>query len=112
AALMPHKRLLMYITDATHFLDANGAIGPKDGYGRKMAEFFGSVIVAATLTETGTSDHVPKCIRCGGAVSSVVGVSGAIEWKCGACATEGRLSNWRNTLWDLTPICNGSQTEH
>lgn len=43
----------MYITDATHFLDAKGAIGPQRGSGRKLAELLGCVIVAATLPSPG-----------------------------------------------------------
>ena len=94
------KRPLMYITDATHFLDDKGAIGPKHGPGRKMADFLGSVIVAATLFTPGTPQ--PQCIACSGAVEAIVAASGVIHWKCSACAEEGLITNWRLTLWDMT----------
>jgi len=61
----------MYMTDVTHFLDDKG--------GRKMADFLGSVIVAATQPDP--VDHCPKSIKCAGAVKPKVGATGAIEWQ-------------------------------
>lgn len=90
----------MYITDAPHLLDDKGAIGPKRGPARKMADFLGSIIVAATLPTPGIQR--PKCIECGNMVGATVGSSGEIHWQCSACAEEGRISNWRLTLWDMT----------
>lgn len=90
----------MYITDATHFLDAKGAIGPKRGPALKMAEFLGGVIVAATLPNL--DRHRPTCRKCGGTIESDVIASGEIQWRCSACQEAGRISNWRSTLWDMT----------
>ena len=90
----------MYITDATHFLDAKGAIGPKRGPGRKMAEFLGSVIVAATLPKPGTVQ--PLCIKCSGPIKASVNAANDIHWSCPVCFEAGRISNWRHTLWDMT----------
>jgi hypothetical protein len=94
----------MYITDATHFLDAKGAIGPKRGPGRKMAEFLGSVIVAATLTGTGTT--VPKCIKCSAPIAAAIYAADVIARQCDSCREAGRISNWRHTLWDMTMNAN------
>jgi hypothetical protein len=90
----------MYITDATHFMDDKGAIGPKHGPGRRMADFLGSIIVTATLFTPGARQ--PQCIECSGSVEATVAASDDIHWKCSACAEEGRISNWRHTLWDMT----------
>lgn len=90
----------MYITDATHFLDPKGAIGPKRGPGRKMAEFLGSVIVAATLPNAGTVQ--PQCIKCSSPIEARVSAANDIQWACPVCFEAGRISNWRHTLWDMT----------
>ena len=97
----------MYITDATHFLDAKGAIGPKRGPARKMVEFIGDVIVAATLPTSST--HVLKCIRCSGTIVASVSASGDVQWACSSCAEAGRISKWRHTLWDMTMLTPAAQ---
>lgn len=88
------------ITDATHFLDAKGAIGPQRGPGRKLAEFLGSVIVAASLPNPRA--HRPVCMKCAGAIEAAVGATDEIQWQCSACPETGRISNWRHTLWDMS----------
>ncbi len=90
----------MYITDATHFLDVKGATGPQRGPGRKLAEFVGSVIVAATLQNHDAAQ--PACSKCSGQIEAAVGVADKIQWRCSACAEAGQISNWRHTLWDMT----------
>ncbi len=92
----------MYITDATHFLDEKGAIGPQHGPGRKMAEFFGTVIVAATMRGAGQKPSV--CFKCSGSVQAQSPVRGVIEWQCASCGESGRISNWEGTLWDMSPV--------
>lgn len=89
----------MYITDATHFLDAKGAIGPQRGPGRKLAEFLGSVIVAATLPDPGATR--PACRKCSAPIEAARGADDEIQWRCSACTEAGRITNWRNTLWDM-----------
>lgn len=92
----------MYISDATHFLDDKGAIGPKSGPALAMATFLGNTIAAATAPAMAAQVH---CIKCPGAVTATVGASDAIEWKCAAaCGTAGRITHWRGTLWDLTTV--------
>ena len=90
----------MYITDATHFLDAKGAIGPQRGPGRKLAEFLGSVIVEATLPSQGAGQ--PACNKCSGPIEAALGAADEIQWLCSACTEAGRISNWRHTLWNMT----------
>ena len=90
----------MYITDATHFLDEKGAIGPKDGPGRKMAEFFGDVIAHATVSAP--QEHIAHCFKCSGKVDSAVVRLVDIDWACSEGDATGRVSNWQGTLWDLS----------
>lgn len=93
----------MYIADATHFLDDKGAIGPKRGPARKMAEFLGSVIVAATLPNPSTRrPKCIKCIKCSGTIEAIVGTSDEIQWSCSTCSEAERISKWRHTLWGMT----------
>lgn len=90
----------MYITDATHFLDAKGAIGPKRGPARKLAEFLGNAIVAATMPRL--ADSQPTCMKCGNRIEASIGALDEVLWRCVACPEAGRISNWRNTLWDMS----------
>lgn len=99
----------VYITDATHFLDDNGAIGPQSGPGRKMADFFGTVIVAATLRG---AEVKPACFKCSGVVETHSPAGKVIEWLCSECGESGRISNWEGTLWDMTAARNAHSARH
>lgn len=100
----------MYITDATHFLDEKGAIGPKQGPARKIAEFFGAVIV--TSTSPAADQTQPVCFKCSGSVKAHAPVNRVIEWRCSGCGESGRITNWEGTLWDMTMVHNKPVVEH
>jgi hypothetical protein len=52
-----------YFTDARHFLDEKGAIGPQRDPARAMAEFHAAAIAFATdFDDTGVA--VPMCFKC------------------------------------------------
>ena len=90
----------MYIIDATHYLDDKGAIAPQKEPARKFADFVGAVIAAAT--HPGSEMVAPGCFKCRKApVQPELARDGAVVWSCPRCATEGRISNWRGSLWDL-----------
>jgi hypothetical protein len=93
---------MMYVTDARHFLDEKGAIGPQSEPARLMAEFCGNVIAYATdFDETGVP--APLCFKCRkGTVRAALGRDEAVYWSCSECPTEGQISNWQGTLWDLS----------
>lgn len=92
----------MYITDVIHFLDDKGAIGPQKGPAKVVAEFHAGVIAYATdLDDTGLI--APNCFKCKkAAVEFALALDDAIYWSCPRFKTEGRISNWRGTLWDLS----------
>lgn len=96
----------MYVTDLTHFLDAHGAIAPRRGPARKMAEFLASVVAHATASHRGDSGVAPTCVKCRGAqtpdVATALGDDGAIAWHCAGCGESGTVSNWQGTAWDAT----------
>lgn len=92
----------MYITDARHFLDDKGAIAPRRGPAKLMAEFHAGLIAYATdFQDTGVL--VPTCFKCRTSqVQFALAQDDAILWSCQGCDSEGRLSNWQGTLWDLS----------
>jgi hypothetical protein len=91
----------MYITDLTHFLDNSGAIGPVKGPARAMAQFHVDVVAHAS-DATENPPPAPRCFKCKkGAVEARRAPDGAILWVCPLCRTEGRISNWQGSLWDL-----------
>ena len=95
----------MYVTDLTHFLDEKGAIGPKAGPARRLAEFLGRVVAAASAPGVGAQSDTSQC-RCNKCRKDLVAVSvapdDAVEWLCIACGHEGRITNWRRSFWDLS----------
>ena len=91
----------MYITDLTHFLDKSGAIGPVKGPARAMAQFHVDVTAHAS-DATGHALAAPRCFKCKkSAVECTRAHDDAIVWACPTCRTEGRISNWQGSLWDL-----------
>jgi hypothetical protein len=91
----------MYITDLTHFLDKSGAIGPAKGPARAMAQFLVNVVTHAS-DATGDALAAPTCFKCKKiTVEAARAHDDAIVWNCLACHTEGRISHWKGSLWDL-----------
>ncbi len=91
----------MYVSDLTHFLDKSGAIGPVKGPARAMAQFHVDVVAHAS-DATSAALPAPRCFKCKkGAVEVVRAHDDAIVWVCPRCRTEGRISNWQGSLWDL-----------
>ena len=94
----------MYITDLTHFLDEKGAIGPKSGPARRLAEFLGRIVAAVSATEVADDSDTgqSRCNKCKGMVTAMIAPDDAIEWLCASCGHEGRITNWRRSFWDLS----------
>lgn len=91
----------MRITNARHFLDEKGAIGPTEGPGLVLAQFLGVVIVAATQGE-GDVPAIALCNHCGSEVHAATAGEDEIVWKCSGCDEEGVITNWTGTLWDMS----------
>jgi hypothetical protein len=91
----------MYVSDLTHFLDKSDAIGPVKGPARAMAQFQVDVVAHAS-DATSTASPAPTCFKCKkGSVEAVRAHDDAIVWSYPRCRTEGRISNWQGSLWDL-----------
>jgi len=91
----------MYITDLTHFLDNSGAIGQIKGPALAMAQFQVEVVAHASDSAP-ESFPAPRCFKCKKAdVVALKAADDAVIWICPKCQTEGRISNWQGSLWDL-----------
>jgi hypothetical protein len=66
-----------------------------------MAQFHVDVVAHAS-DATANALAAPWCFKCKkGAVEPVRAPDDAIVWVCPRCRTEGRISNWQGSLWDL-----------
>jgi len=96
----------VYVIDVRHYLDDKGNIGPEKGPARKMADFITSVIAHASDFDRPENTAVPVCFKCRKRDNHRVGTNmsedDAVVWRCLACGTEGRISNWQGTFWDLS----------
>jgi ribosomal protein L37AE/L43A len=91
----------MYITDLAHFLDKSGAIGPVKGPALAMAQFQVDVVAHASDAAP-DAFPAPRCFKCKKAdVEAVQAPDDAVIWICPKCRTEGRISNWQGSMWDL-----------
>ena len=91
----------MYISDLRHFLDKSGAIGPTKGPAKAMAQFHADVVAHAS-DGSGHAPAAPRCFKCKKhSIEAHMAHDQAIIWACPKCQTEGRISNWQGTLWDL-----------
>jgi cytochrome c2 len=91
----------MYITDLTHFLDKSGAIGPVKGPARAMAQFHVDLVAHASNFSS-ENLSAPRCFKCKkAAVQASLAAGNVVVWACPSCHIEGRVSNWRGSLWDL-----------
>lgn len=97
-----------WITDLTHFLE-NGRLPPElPGPARRLLAYFGKIIAAVTGVEPddplGVRCHRrPKRRPCSGEIEGYIDPqSNTIHWVCLVCGDNGRISNWENTMWDLS----------
>ena len=91
-----------HITDARHFLDEKGAIAPRRGPAKVVADFHaGRIAYVTDFDDTGVL--APTCFKCKKTVVKfTMAQDDANLWPCPHCSAEGRVSNWRGTLWDLS----------
>ena len=95
------------VTDLTHFLTKEGAIAPMPVQARRLAEFLGDIVVAATMSNA--DPHRVKCRRrpgrkpCPGEIETAFEEDDRIVWWCPVCGENGYISHWQETLWDRTP---------
>ena len=97
--------MYVYVIDIRHYLNDKGDIEPGKGPARKTADLITSV--AAHASDVGKLENAlgPLCFRCRkrGNCRVLTGVAAneTVTWHCPACGTEGRISNWQGTFWNL-----------
>ena len=99
-----------YIVDLTHFLAADGAIGPQHGPARRFADYLTKIVVVATSPVTLSEKlAVVRCRRRPGRKPCVGKIDVDLEpeteqivWWCPACGEQGTISNWKDSLWDCS----------
>jgi hypothetical protein len=96
----------MYMIDLAHYLDPKGAIAPDRGPGRKMADFLTAVVAHASDFDRSATTPGPVCFTCRKrdhrVVETGITADDVVVWRCLACGTEGQISNWQGTFWDMS----------
>lgn len=100
-----------WISDLRHFLDKDGAIAPKAGPAKRMADYLTRIVMDATTSLHSVSiDAVVRCRRrpgrrpCPGEIETDIdSETSQIVWWCPACGDNGYIRNWKGSLWDCTP---------
>lgn len=96
----------MYVISLDHYLNGKGAIAITRGPGRKMADFATAAVAYASNRHRPADAPRPTCFKCRNPKDSVVDVSvteaGLVIWRCHACGSEGQISHWQGTFWDLS----------
>lgn len=71
-----------------------------------MADFLTAVVAHASNFEQADDALGPLCFRCRKrdrhAVKTGITEDDVVVWHCPACSTEGRISSWQGSFWDLT----------
>lgn len=96
-----------WITDMTHFLDAEGNV-PDQLRSRRLIHHLGSIVATVTSESAETSRELNiKCRRkpdrkpCPGTIQTGFepGTSNII-WNCPVCGDRGLIQRWQRTPWD------------
>lgn len=96
----------MYLINARHYLNDKGAVAPEKGAAKKMAEFVMAVVAHASNFDRAEEVPGPLCHRCKKSedqhVKTAMDDDEFIHWFCATCGSEGRISDWQGTFWDLS----------
>lgn len=96
----------MYVISLNHYLDAKGAIAIERGFGRKMSDFAKASVACASNPHRSADAPRPTCFECRNPKDGVVDIGmtevDLVIWRCHECGSEGQISNWRGTFWDLS----------
>jgi hypothetical protein len=96
----------MYVIDLTHYLDPKGAIAPERGPARTLADFVTAAVAHASDFDRSDDTPGPLCFKCRKrdrrAVDTGLTEDDLVVWRCLTCSTEGQISNWQRSFWDLS----------
>jgi hypothetical protein len=100
-----------FVVDMTHFLDEHGEMSAElPGPARRLAEYFVAIVTMASYPEPDYPAKYrvlcrrrPNRRKC---LEEIVGFvdpeTDDIVWMCPRCHDNGIISNWRNTMWDMS----------
>ncbi len=103
-----------WVTDITHFLDEHGELIKEPKEARRLAEYFTSIVVMASHPEPEYPKEYrvlcrrkPNRKKCGEEIVGFIDLdTDDINWMCPKCGEQGRINNWRGTIWDMSD-CEG-----
>ncbi len=98
------------IVDFSHFLDENGDMAPLPGAAERLFQQLAAIIIMATHPDSETlPEYQVPCRRrpqrkpCPGTIQADLDdETEEIVWWCPICQDTGIISNWQETLWDMT----------
>ena len=98
-----------WITSLEHILDESGAIAAPKGPGRKLAEHIVAIVAMASRPEmVPPPEYRVRCRRrpgrkpCPGMINvNLEPETENIVWWCPVCHDNGKISNWKGSMWDL-----------
>lgn len=103
--------------DIRHYGENPASLFELPAPARRLAQYFGGVIFAATVVEPGVV--VETALRCrrrpgrrpcpGHLIVSRHDVPPQIRWNCSHCDDNGYIRGWRGTGWDLYDIASGER---
>ena len=95
-----------YVIDLRHWLDERGALAQTQGRAQRLAEFTAAVVAHESNFDRDRDLPGPLCFKCRRRVARPVNTDmtedDVIRWHCVTCGTQGQVSNWQNTFWDLS----------
>jgi hypothetical protein len=99
-----------WITDLSHFLDDQGRIAPDSGPAFRLAQHLTSIVAMVSIAGSAVSQkYRVKCRRrpgrkpCAGKIDGYIdSATNEIVWWCPVCDDNGYISNWMNSMWDLS----------
>ena len=108
-----------YVSDMTHFLDENGLapVGlPKEFYA--MLNYHAAIVKAGSSHPGNTQFcSIIPCRRrpnrkpCGSYLTVTHQPDSVIHWQCPKCGEQGFISNWRETIYDLSGAIESDPTQ-
>ena len=102
---------MTWVTDLRHFLDDTGGF-PRElpGPARKLAEYFASIVAAASEPQVaGRNAPTIRCRRrpgnrrCTGNIRYRIQADTRVVWACPSCGDNGLIAHWQGTAWDRSP---------
>jgi hypothetical protein len=97
----------MWVTDMTHFLDADGNV-PHGLSSRRLVQYLGAIIESVTTEPIQSSCALDvKCRRrpsrksCPGTIlAAFEAATNNITWHCSICGDSGLIHHWQRIPWD------------